>query len=92
MAGTFALIAATTRMSKPTANERTKRMNGTREKMMTLQKAIELVDQFIKDTGHVCNSQILDAEEADNMREFDKALMMLLETAKDVLRCENDGK
>lgn len=59
---------------------------------MTLQKAIELVERFVKDTGDVCNSPIIDPEEADNMREFDNALIVLLETAKDVLRFEDDGK
>lgn len=59
---------------------------------MTLQKAIELIDRFVKDTCNVCNSPLLDPEEADNMREFDNALMVLLETAKDVLRSEDDGK
>ena len=87
-----ARIAETTKTKKPTASEPTKIRIGLKGRVMTLQRAIELVERFVKDTCNVCNSPILDPEEADNMREFDNALMVLLETAKDVLRCEDDGK
>lgn len=87
-----ARIAETTKTRKRITSEPTKIQTGLKGQAMTLQKAIELVERFVKDTGNVCDSPLLDPDEADNMREFDNALMVLLETAKDVLRCEDDGK
>ena len=90
----FAQIAETTKTKKPTANARTKRLNGTKVKAMTLQKAIELVQLHQDWRTDVDERTLVELEHHYGLtpRSLTEAIDVLLATAKDVLRCEDDGK
>lgn len=60
---------------------------------MTLQRAIELVElMHVMPTRGIDSENILDKAANQHIQEFNQAIDLLLETAKDVLRCEDDGK
>ena len=60
---------------------------------MTLQRAIELVEMMhLMPTRGIDSDNILDKATQQHIQEFNQAIKLLLETAKDVIRCEDDGK
>ena len=93
-AGMFAQIAETTKTRKQTANAKTKRRNGTKGRVMTLQKAIELVVIHQAWRTDVDERTLVELEHHYGLtpRSLTEAIDVLLATAKDVLRCEDDGK
>lgn len=66
---------------------------GSKDRAMTLQKAIELVEMMhLMPTRGIDSDNILDKATQQRIQEFNQAIKLLLETAKDRLMCEDDGK
>lgn len=88
-----ARIAETTKTKKPIMSEPMVNQTGSKDRAMTLQKAIELVQlMHVMPTRGIDSDNILDKAAHQHIQEFNQAIALLLETAKDVLRCEDDGK